>query len=135
MYLVEINSQMIGIVFNINFSTLFLNQTEQWTCLECFQTLSIEKRVLVYSFSIATQIDSTHIADCFPDIIIFMVVWKYLFFTIYLYIYIYIYIYIYEYRTFHTKDFSHKSFSTSFGPFAQFLVVISHNNYKWETSI
>ena len=36
----------------------------------------------------------------------------------------------YEYRTFRTKDFSHKSFSTSFGPFAQFLVVISHNNYK-----
>ena len=29
-----------------------------------------------------------------------------------------------------TKDFSHKSFSTSFGPFAQFLEVISHNNYK-----
>ena len=38
-------------------------------------------------------------------------------------------------RTFCTKDFSHKSFSTSFGPFAQFLVVISHNNYNWETSI
>ena len=28
------------------------------------------------------------------------------------------------------KTFSHKSFSTSFGKFAQFLVVISHNNYK-----
>ena len=40
-----------------------------------------------------------------------------------------------EYRTFRTKDFSHKSFSTSFGTFAQFLVVISHDNYKWETSI
>ena len=38
-------------------------------------------------------------------------------------------------RSFRTKDFSHKSFSTSFGPFAQFLVVISHNNHKWETSI
>ena len=33
-------------------------------------------------------------------------------------------------RSFRTKDFSHKSFSTSFGPFAQFLVVISHNNHK-----
>ena len=33
-------------------------------------------------------------------------------------------------KTFRTKDFSHKSFSTSFGKFAQFLVVISHNNYK-----
>ena len=43
--------------------------------------------------------------------------------------------YILEYRTFRTKDFSHKSFSTSFGTFAQFLVVISHNNYKWETSV
>ena len=32
--------------------------------------------------------------------------------------------------TFCTKDFSDKSFSTSFGLFAQFLVVISHNNYK-----
>ena len=41
MDLVEINSQMIGIVFNINFSTPLLNQTEQRTCLECFQTLSI----------------------------------------------------------------------------------------------
>ena len=40
-----------------------------------------------------------------------------------------------EYRTFRTKDFSHKSVSTSFGLFAQFLEVISHNNYKWETSI
>ena len=38
-------------------------------------------------------------------------------------------------ETFRTKDFSHKSFSTSFGPFAQFLVVISHNNYKWETLV
>ena len=28
------------------------------------------------------------------------------------------------------KDFLHKSFSTSFGPFAQFLVVISHNYHK-----
>ena len=28
------------------------------------------------------------------------------------------------------RDFSHKSFSTSFGPFTQFLVVISHNNFK-----
>ena len=37
---------------------------------------------------------------------------------------------VHEYRTFRTKDFSHKSFSTSFGPFAQFLVVTSHNNYK-----
>ena len=37
--------------------------------------------------------------------------------------------------SFRTKDFSHKSFSTSFGPFAQFLVVILHNNHKWETSI
>ena len=45
MYLVEINSQMIGIVFNINFSTPLLNQTEQRTCLECFQTFSIEKCV------------------------------------------------------------------------------------------
>ena len=35
-----------------------------------------------------------------------------------------------EYRTFRTKDFSHKSFSASFGPFAQFLEVVSHNNYK-----
>ena len=33
-------------------------------------------------------------------------------------------------KTFPTKDFSHKSFSTSFGPFALFLVVISHNNHK-----
>ena len=33
-------------------------------------------------------------------------------------------------RSFRTKDFSHKSFSTSFRPFAQFLVVISHNNHK-----
>ena len=33
-------------------------------------------------------------------------------------------------RSFCTKDFSHKSFSTSFRPFAQFLVVISHNNHK-----
>ena len=41
MDLVEINSQMIGIVFNINFSTPLLNQTEQRTRLECFQTLSI----------------------------------------------------------------------------------------------
>ena len=41
----------------------------------------------------------------------------------------------FKYRTFHTKDFLHKSSSTSFGPFAQFLVVISHNNYKWETLI
>ena len=45
LYLVEINSQMIGIVFNINFSTPLLNQTQQRTCLECFQTLSIEKCV------------------------------------------------------------------------------------------
>ena len=45
MYLVEINSQMIGIVLNINFSTPLLNQTEQRTCFECFQTLSIEKCV------------------------------------------------------------------------------------------
>ena len=45
MYLMEINSQMIGIVFNINFSTPLLNQTEQRTCLECFQTLSIKKCV------------------------------------------------------------------------------------------
>ena len=45
MYLVEINSQMIGIIFNINFSTPLLNQTEQRTCLECFQTFSIEKCV------------------------------------------------------------------------------------------
>ena len=37
---------------------------------------------------------------------------------------------IQEYRTFRTKDFSHKSFSTSFGLFTQFLVVISHNNYE-----
>ena len=36
----------------------------------------------------------------------------------------------FKYRTFHTKDFLHKSSCTSFGPFAQFLVVISHNNYK-----
>ena len=35
-----------------------------------------------------------------------------------------------EYRTFCTKEFSHKSFSTSFGTFTQFLVVILHNNYK-----
>ena len=35
-----------------------------------------------------------------------------------------------EYRMFHTKDFSHKSFSTSFGLCAQFLEVILHNNYK-----
>ena len=28
------------------------------------------------------------------------------------------------------QDFSHKSFSTGFGLFAQFLVVISHNSYK-----
>ena len=35
-----------------------------------------------------------------------------------------------EYRTFRTKDFSHKSFSTDFGTFAQCLVVITHNNYK-----
>ena len=47
---------------------------------------------IVYSFSIAMQIDGIHIADCFPDIIIPMFVWKYLFFTIYIYIYIYIYI-------------------------------------------
>ena len=33
-------------------------------------------------------------------------------------------------RSFRTKDFSHKSFSTSFGLFAQFLVVILHNNHK-----
>ena len=33
-----------------------------------------------------------------------------------------------------TGDFAPKTFSTSFGSFAQFLVVISHNNYKWETS-
>ena len=33
------------------------------------------------------------------------------------------------------KRLSHKSFSTSFGPFAQFLVAISHNNYNWETSL
>ena len=38
-------------------------------------------------------------------------------------------------RSFRAKYFSQKSFSTSFGPFAQFLVVISHNNHKWETSI
>ena len=37
-------------------------------------------------------------------------------------------------RTFCTKDFLHKSFSTSFGSFTQFLVVILHNNQKWETS-
>ena len=83
MYLVEINSQMIGIVFNINFSTL--------SVFKCCQSRNM---FLVYSFSIATQIDGTHIADCFPDIVIPMFVWKYLFFTIYLYIYIYIYIYI-----------------------------------------
>ena len=41
----KINSQMIGLVFSINFSTPLLNQTEQRTCLECFQTLSIEKCV------------------------------------------------------------------------------------------
>ena len=41
----------------------------------------------------------------------------------------------FEYWTFRTNNFSHKSFSTSFGPLAQFLVVISHNNYKWETSV
>ena len=35
-----------------------------------------------------------------------------------------------EYRTFRTKDFLHKSFSTDFGTFAQFLVVISLNNYR-----
>ena len=77
MYLVEINSQMIGIVFNINFSTL--------SVFKCCQSRNM---FLVYSFSIATQIDGTHIADCFPDIVIPMFVWKYLFFTIYLYIYI-----------------------------------------------
>ena len=81
MYLVEINSQMIGIVFNINFSTL--------SVFKCCQSRNM---FLVYSFSIATQIDGTHIADCFPDIVIPMFVWKYLFFTIYLYINIYIYI-------------------------------------------
>ena len=36
---------MIGIIFNINFRTPLLNQTEQRTCLECFQTFSIEKCV------------------------------------------------------------------------------------------
>ena len=41
----------------------------------------------------------------------------------------------FKYRTFHTKNFLHKSSSTSFGPFAQFLEVILHNNYKWETLI
>ena len=29
-----------------------------------------------------------------------------------------------------TGHFAPKTFSTSFGPFAQFLVVTSHNNYK-----
>ena len=37
--------------------------------------------------------------------------------------------------TFRTNDFSNKSSGTSFGLFAQFLGVISHNNYKGETSI
>ena len=100
MYLVKINSQMIGIVLNINFSTPLLNQTEQRTCFECFQTLSIEKCVpCLFVLNRYTQIDSIHVADCYPDIIIPMFVWKYLFFTIYIYIHIYIYIYVYIYKT------------------------------------
>ena len=76
-------------------SSLFTNHVSNTNVIkrrEC--VLSVFKRCqsrnvfLVYSFSIATQIDSTHIADCFPDIIIPMFVWKYLFFTIYIYIYI-----------------------------------------------
>ena len=45
MYFMEINSQMIAIVFNINLSTTLFNQTEQRTSLVCFQTFSIGKNV------------------------------------------------------------------------------------------
>ena len=77
-------------------SSLFTNHVSNTNVIkrrEC--VLSVFKRCqsrnvfLVYSFSIATQIDGIHIADCFPDIIIPMFVWKYLFFTIYIYIYKY----------------------------------------------
>ena len=84
MYLLEINSQMIGIVFNINFSTPLFNQTEERTCLECFQTLSIEK--CVPYFFCSQSLCNIHITDCSmlsryhnP-----MFVWKYLFSTIYI---------------------------------------------------
>ena len=61
MYLVEINSQMIGIIFNINFSTPLLNQTEQRMCFKCFQTSSIEQCVSWFTytyFALFASIDS-----------------------------------------------------------------------------
>ena len=45
MYFMEINSQMIAIVFKINLSTTLFNQTEQRMSLVCFQTFSIGKNV------------------------------------------------------------------------------------------
>ena len=61
MYLVEINSEMIGIVFN--------------------KSCQFRNAFLVYSFSNPAQVDSTHIADYFLDITTLLLVWKYLFFT------------------------------------------------------
>ena len=52
---------MIGIVFNINFSTPLLNQTEQRMCFKCFQTSSIEQCVSCFTytyFKLFASIDS-----------------------------------------------------------------------------